>query len=247
MTVTTKLTVPHYISLSTAAETAGQSVRTLRRRISDGSLPAYRFGPAPDPGPRGGRASPRPADPDGGLSLRPTPCARPVPRGAARSRHRGQRPRAGSAGPPEVEWPRRPISSARVAPLWAAHPPPGQPGSPAPGPGEDHVTSLPERHTELMRLSYLRRLSALGPCVLTLALTSCAAPDAFGTSDTAQWLRIAENFVETPAEIACVESVMHDLLSDDELEEWLSRDPETITVEEIQALPHAIDMADRCR
>ncbi len=40
---------------------------------------------------------------------------------------------------------------------------------------------------------------------------------------------------------------MHDLLSDDELEEWLSRDPETITVEEIQALPHAIDMADRCR
>ncbi|MDP9444452.1 MAG: helix-turn-helix domain-containing protein [Actinomycetota bacterium] len=43
--MTTKLTVPHYISLSTTAETTGRSVRTLRRRISDGSLPAYRFGP----------------------------------------------------------------------------------------------------------------------------------------------------------------------------------------------------------
>lgn len=34
-----------YLSLTDAAEIVGQSVNTLRRRISSGSLPAYRFGP----------------------------------------------------------------------------------------------------------------------------------------------------------------------------------------------------------
>ena len=34
-----------YLSLPDAAEVIGQSVKTLRRRISSGSLPAYRFGP----------------------------------------------------------------------------------------------------------------------------------------------------------------------------------------------------------
>jgi excisionase family DNA binding protein len=34
-----------YLSLPDAAEVIGQSVKTLRRRISAGSLPAYRFGP----------------------------------------------------------------------------------------------------------------------------------------------------------------------------------------------------------
>ncbi|MGK2876906.1 MAG: helix-turn-helix domain-containing protein [Nocardioides sp.] len=34
-----------YLSLAEAAELVGQSVRTLRRRIASGALPAYRFGP----------------------------------------------------------------------------------------------------------------------------------------------------------------------------------------------------------
>ena len=34
-----------YLSLDDAAELLGQSVKTLRRRIAEGSLPAYRFGP----------------------------------------------------------------------------------------------------------------------------------------------------------------------------------------------------------
>lgn len=39
-------TEPHvYLSLADAADVIGQSVKTLRRRIAAGSLPAYRFGP----------------------------------------------------------------------------------------------------------------------------------------------------------------------------------------------------------
>ena len=34
-----------YESLAQAATRAGMSVRTLRRRVADGSLPAYRTGP----------------------------------------------------------------------------------------------------------------------------------------------------------------------------------------------------------
>ncbi|HZJ05774.1 MAG TPA: helix-turn-helix domain-containing protein [Nocardioidaceae bacterium] len=34
-----------YISLEQAAEITDQSVKTIRRRVSDGSLPAYKFGP----------------------------------------------------------------------------------------------------------------------------------------------------------------------------------------------------------
>lgn len=37
------------------------------------------------------------------------------------------------------------------------------------------------------------------------------------------------------------------LLLEEELQQWLSQDPETITVEEIQSLPHAIEVADHCR
>lgn len=36
---------PHYESLTRAAARTGISVRTLRRRVADGSLPAYRTGP----------------------------------------------------------------------------------------------------------------------------------------------------------------------------------------------------------
>ena len=34
-----------YVSLVEAAQILGQSVKTLRRRIAEGTLPAYRFGP----------------------------------------------------------------------------------------------------------------------------------------------------------------------------------------------------------
>lgn len=37
--------LPTYISFEQAAEITEQSVRTIRRRVSDGSLPAYKFGP----------------------------------------------------------------------------------------------------------------------------------------------------------------------------------------------------------
>lgn len=37
---------PHmYLTLPDAADYVGQSVKTLRRRIAAGTLPAYRFGP----------------------------------------------------------------------------------------------------------------------------------------------------------------------------------------------------------
>ncbi len=41
----TQANLPTYLSLEAAADVTGLSVRTVRRRISDGSLPAYRFGP----------------------------------------------------------------------------------------------------------------------------------------------------------------------------------------------------------
>jgi excisionase family DNA binding protein len=37
--------VPTYLTLQQAAEITHQSIRTIRRRVSQGSLPAYRFGP----------------------------------------------------------------------------------------------------------------------------------------------------------------------------------------------------------
>ncbi|MFT3871530.1 MAG: helix-turn-helix domain-containing protein [Nocardioides sp.] len=37
-------TLPTYLSLEQAAQITEQSVKTIRRRIADGTLPAYRFG-----------------------------------------------------------------------------------------------------------------------------------------------------------------------------------------------------------
>lgn len=42
---TQKQTWPAYESLAQASQRTGLSIRTLRRRIADGSLPAYRNGP----------------------------------------------------------------------------------------------------------------------------------------------------------------------------------------------------------
>lgn len=40
----TEKTLPTYLSLEQAAQITEQSVKTIRRRIADGTLPAYRFG-----------------------------------------------------------------------------------------------------------------------------------------------------------------------------------------------------------
>jgi excisionase family DNA binding protein len=44
MTQQTRKPLPTYLSLQQAAEMTCQSVKTIRRRISDGTIPAYRFG-----------------------------------------------------------------------------------------------------------------------------------------------------------------------------------------------------------
>jgi excisionase family DNA binding protein len=43
--VATRTSAPRYESLVEAAERLGVSTKTLRRRIADGSLTAYRLGP----------------------------------------------------------------------------------------------------------------------------------------------------------------------------------------------------------
>jgi hypothetical protein len=84
--------------------------------------------------------------------------------------------------------------------------------------------------------------------VVLLALpVAVACADDYPDSETARWLRIAGNFDESPEQVACVEQAMHDLLTEEELDLWLSQDPETVTVEQVQALPRAIEVADRCR
>jgi len=49
----------------------------------------------------------------------------------------------------------------------------------------------------------------------TFMLTSCG--DAYNAAETAQWLRVAGHFDETPEQINCIDRAMHDLLSEDEL------------------------------
>lgn len=44
MSQPTEKTLPTYLSLEQAAQITEQSVKTIRRRIADGTLPAYRFG-----------------------------------------------------------------------------------------------------------------------------------------------------------------------------------------------------------
>jgi hypothetical protein len=83
--------------------------------------------------------------------------------------------------------------------------------------------------------------------VSSMLLASCGGSDEYPESEAAGWLRTAGHFDETPEEIECIEAAMYEALSRDELREWLSHDPERLTVEELQALPHAIDVADRCR
>lgn len=41
----TRKPLPTYVSLAQAARITEQSVKTIRRRVADGTIPAYRFGP----------------------------------------------------------------------------------------------------------------------------------------------------------------------------------------------------------
>ena len=47
--------------------------------------------------------------------------------------------------------------------------------------------------------------------------------------------------------IDCLSTFVHDEYTQAELREWLSHDPATMTVEEIQRLPRSIEVADHCR
>ncbi len=66
-------------------------------------------------------------------------------------------------------------------------------------------------------------------------------------ADIGAWLEAAAGFNVTPEALACTASAAEDLLSEDDQKVWLSHDPETITVEQIQVLPHATEVADTCR
>ncbi len=97
-----------------------------------------------------------------------------------------------------------------------------------------------------MLTSSWRRPVVVLAMALAPALGSCSSGGSLA-SETARWLRTAGRFDDSPEHIACLEDAMHEELSPDELGQWLAEDPEGITVEEVQALPHAIDVADRCR
>lgn len=45
MAPSTRRPLPTYITLEEAARITHQSAKTIRRRVSDGTLPAYRMGP----------------------------------------------------------------------------------------------------------------------------------------------------------------------------------------------------------
>ena len=82
----------------------------------------------------------------------------------------------------------------------------------------------------------------LAAVAVMVIVASCAEQ-----SEARQWLAEAAGFNVTPEMIDCAESAMDDLLTEPERREWLARDPETITVEQVQELPDAIAVADRCR
>lgn len=84
-------------------------------------------------------------------------------------------------------------------------------------------------------------------CTGRAVACACGQSNEPAESETARWLRAAAGFNETPELIDCMETAMDEELSREELREWLSHKPETITVEQIQVLPRAIDVADRCR
>ena len=81
----------------------------------------------------------------------------------------------------------------------------------------------------------------------TTSFAACSSTTDDAVSEIGEWLRAAAGFNATPEALACTEAAAEDLLSDDDERVWLAHDPETINVEQLQELPHAIEMADRCR
>jgi hypothetical protein len=66
-------------------------------------------------------------------------------------------------------------------------------------------------------------------------------------SSTARRVRTEGDFNDSPEEVDCVAEAMDELLTSAELRQWLARDPDDISVTEVQALPRAEAIADRCR
>ncbi len=111
--------------------------------------------------------------------------------------------------------------------------------------GKNPAVSSQARTTRLGWLT--RRTPGRGGAVALLLLVSCGGTEEITQPEVAQWLR-ASGGGDDPAEvIECMSSFMSDQLTQDELRAWLSRDPDTMTVEDFQRLPRSVEVADRCR
>lgn len=83
-------------------------------------------------------------------------------------------------------------------------------------------------------------------CIVgAVIFAGCSDPN--DSSDIGAWLRASAGPDVSREVLVCTESAADALLSEDDRRIWLSHDPETITVEEMQQLPRAIEVADRCR
>ncbi len=104
-----------------------------------------------------------------------------------------------------------------------------------------------------LRMSYLRpsRLrraaSAALIAVAVLAPAGCRTSDDISKADVARWLRVSGGGDDPEPVIECLSTYMYDEFTQDELRAWLSLDPSGATVEEVQRLPRAIEVADHCR
>lgn len=83
--------------------------------------------------------------------------------------------------------------------------------------------------------------------VALLLFAACGGTDEITEAEIARWLRVAGNGDDPAEVIDCLSTFMHDEFTQAELREWLSHDPATMTVEEIQRLPRSIEVADHCR
>lgn len=107
----------------------------------------------------------------------------------------------------------------------------------------DPLTS--EKVLAVVRPVNWSRYAAVSALVVAAALSSCGLH--YNDTETARWLRAAGHFDDSPEVVNCADGAMQALLSDEERAQWLSHDPDSLTVETLQSLPHATDIADRCR
>ena len=96
-----------------------------------------------------------------------------------------------------------------------------------------------------------QRRSAVVACVAVaaLALGACGSSGSkeVSKSEIARWLRVSGGGDDPPEVIECLSDYMHRELTQEELRTWLAADPDEVTVEELQRLPRAIEIADQCR